>query len=178
MNAGVSVHACVEAPALMDEVVHVTDRLVSAGATVGDLATIELRRITDVLQVDHASLFLAGPGGADRAALIASTGIPLEEALPSDAGIVELVVTTGRAQHVHHVDGDPRGARSALATPVLDDQRPIGALLVVTLRESRRFGMFETQVIGRATETLMARILLPRRRPPSRGRSDRFMRHA
>ncbi|HEX7300213.1 MAG TPA: GAF domain-containing protein [Solirubrobacteraceae bacterium] len=158
----------------MDEIVHVTDRLAPAGATVGDLATIELRRITDVLQVDHASLFLAEPGGAERAALIASTGIPLEEALPSHASVVARVVATGRSQHVQHVQGDPRGARSALATPLLDAQRPIGALLVATLRETRRFGMFEAQVIGRATETLMARILTPRRR----GVSDRFVRGA
>ena len=40
----------------------------SPGASLEDLATIELRRITDVLQVDHASLFLRDsddPDGPD-----------------------------------------------------------------------------------------------------------------
>jgi GAF domain-containing protein len=149
------------------------------GANVADLATIELRRITDVLQVDHVSLFLRDTDDPESsAALIASTGIPLDEALPTHASVVALVVATGRAHHVHHVDGDPRGARSALVSPVFGEQRPIGALLVMTLRESRRFGMFEAQVIGRATEILMARILVPMRRASRPSGSGRFVREA
>ena len=185
MNAGVSVHPCVEAPTLTDEVCtrdgsadsrdghERAERRVSlrpiagCGASVGDLAAIELRRITEVLQVDHASLFLPDPDDPDRAAMIASTGTPIEDALPTHAGVLARVLITGRVQQVHHVHGDPRGARSALATPLLDEQRPVGALLVVTLRESRGFGRFETQVIARTTETLVARVLAPMRRSAS-----------
>jgi hypothetical protein len=125
------------------------------GASVADLATIELRRITDVLQVDHVSLFLRDTDDPESsAALIASTGIPLDEALPTHASVV------------------------ALVSPVFGEQRPIGALLVMTLRESRRFGMFEAQVIGRATEILMARILVPMRRASRPSGSGRFVREA
>jgi hypothetical protein len=148
------------------------------GASVADLATIELRRITDVLQVEHVSLFLPDPDDMERPALIASIGTPLEQALPTHASVVARAVATGRVQEVHHVHGDPRGARSALAAPLLNERRPIGALLVVTLRERRRFGLFEAQVIGRATETLVARILAPMPREQRRGGSDRFVRGA
>jgi GAF domain-containing protein len=152
--------------------------IAGSGASVADLATIELRQITDVLQVDHASLFLPDPDGAASAAMIASIGTPVEDALPTHASVIARALATGRVQHVQHVHGDPRGARSALATPLLDDQSPIGVLLVVTLRESRRLGLCETQVIGRATETLVARILTPWRRSERRRGPDRFVRGA
>jgi hypothetical protein len=141
--------------------------IAGSGASVADLAAIELRRISEVLLVDHASLFLPDPDDPDRAAMIASTGAPIEDALPAHAGVLARVLTTGRVQEVHHVHGDPRGARSALATPLLDEQRPVGALLVVTLRETRRLGLFEMQVIASATETLVARLLEPLRRTAS-----------
>jgi GAF domain len=131
------------------------------GAGVAEIATIELRRIADVLQVDHASLFLAEVDDPDRASTIAATGIPVAEALPEYDRVVARVLATGRVQEVHHVPGDPRGARSALATPLLDERRPIGALLVVTLREIRRLGLFEAQVLGRATDVLVGRIIAP-----------------
>jgi GAF domain len=150
--------------------------IAGSGASVADLATIELRRITEVLQVDHASLFLSDRDGPGRTTMIASTGVAVDDALPTHATVVERVLATGHLQHVHHVQSDPRGARSALATPLLDDEGPIGALLVVTLRESRRLGLFETEVIGRATETLVARILTPLRRSERRPASDRFVR--
>jgi GAF domain len=147
-----------------------------AGASVADLATIELRRIADVLQVDHVSLLVPDPDDMKSTTLIASTGTPLDEALPTHSSVVARALATGRVQEVHHVQGDPRGARAALAAPLLDNRRPIGALLVVTLRESRRFGLFEAQMIGRATETLVARILtsVPMRQP--RSGFDRFVR--
>jgi hypothetical protein len=194
MNTGISVHPYVEAPTPTDEVCTVDGSanrrdgheraehrvslrpIAGSGASVADLAAIELRRVADVLLVDHASLFLPDPDDPDRAAMIASTGTPIEDALPAHAGVLARVLTTGRIQQVHHVHGDPRGARSALATPLLDEQQPVGALLVVTLRESRRLGLFETQVIGRATETLVARILAPLRRSERRTASDRFVR--
>ena len=40
-------------------------------ASLADHATIELRRITDVLQVDHASLFLRDPAHPHRAVPVA-----------------------------------------------------------------------------------------------------------
>jgi GAF domain-containing protein len=150
--------------------------LSSPGASVADLAAIELRRITDVLQVDHVSLFLPDPDDPERTAPIASTGTPLDQALPTHASVVARAVATGRVQEVHHAHGDPRGARSALAAPLLDARRPIGALLVVTLRECRRFGLFEAQMIAHAAETLVARILAPMPCQQRRGRSDRFVR--
>jgi hypothetical protein len=173
MNAGVSVHPSVEALALTDEECKLTDR---SGASVADLASIELRRITDVLQVDHASLFVPDPYDPARATMVASVGARVEDALPAHAGVIARVLATGRVQQLHHVHGDPRGARSALATPLLDDERPVGALLVVTLRETRRLGLFETQLIGRATETLIARVLVPRSRSERHTASERFVR--
>jgi hypothetical protein len=149
--------------------------LSGSGASAADLATIELRRIAEVLQIDHASLFLPDPDDLKRPALVASTGVPVEQALPAHARVVARVLATARAQEIH-VRGDPRGARSAVATPLLDGQRAIGALLVVTLRESRRLGRFDAQVIGRATETLVARVLAPLRRARHPSGSDRFVR--
>jgi hypothetical protein len=150
--------------------------LTGAGASVADLATIELRRIADVLQVDHVSLFLPDPDDLESTAPIASTGMPLDEALPTYSSVVGRALSTARVQEVHHVHGDPRGARAALAAPLLDDRRPIGALLVVTLREARRLGLFEAQMLARATVTLVARILVPMPRRQRRSGSDRFVR--
>jgi hypothetical protein len=148
------------------------------GASVAELATIELRRVADVLQVDHASLFLPDPHDPDRAAAIATTGIPVADALPEHDRVVARVLATGRVQEVHHVPGDPRGARSALATPLLDEHRPIGALLVVTLREIRRLGLFEAQILGRATDTLVDRIIAPAHASHRHPTTDRFSRTA
>jgi GAF domain-containing protein len=121
-------------------------------------ATIELRRITDVLQLDHASLFLRDPGHPQRATLVAATGARLADALPEHATIVGRVLSTGRVQEVEPEAGDGT-IGAALATPVEHEGETIGALLVVSLRRNRRLGAADAQVIGRVTELLVDRIL-------------------
>lgn len=132
--------------------------------SVADLAAIELRRIVDVLQIEHASLFLHDPEHPQRAATVAAVGLPVDEALVEYGGVVARVMHTGRVHEVQHAHGGARGGCSAMAVPLLDGQRPIGALLVVTVRESRRLGTFDAQVVIRATETLVSRIVSPERR--------------
>lgn len=134
-------------------------------------ATIELRRITDVLQVEHASLFLRDQEHPQRAVHVAETGCPLDEALPDHATVIGRVLSTGRVQQVEPGGGAGEPIGSALATPLERDGETVGALLVVSLRRNRRLGATEAQVIGRATETLVE--LTSRRR-----RSDRFTRDA
>jgi hypothetical protein len=133
-------------------------------ATIGDLAAIELRRIVDVLQIEHASLFLHDPDHPQRAAAVAVEGLPVDEALIEYGGVVARVMHTGRVHEVAHPHGAGRGGCSAMAVPLLDGQRPIGVLLVVTVRETRRLGSFDAQVVVRATETLVSRIVAPERR--------------
>jgi hypothetical protein len=145
-------------------------------ASVADLAAIELRRITDVLQVEHASLFLHDRDHPQRAAPAAATGIPVDEALIEYGGVVARVMHTGRVHEVAHPHGSARGGCSAMAVPLLDGQRAIGVLLVVTMRDSRRLGTFDAQVIVRATETLVSRIVSPERRFERQDASDRFTR--
>jgi hypothetical protein len=141
-----------------------------------ELATIELRRVVDVLQVDHASLFLPDATNPARPSVLAAVGLPVEEALPEHVSVVQRVLATARVQEVHHVPGDPRGARSALATPLLAEERAIGALVVVTLRDVRRLGLFEAQVLGQSTETVVGRILAPSPHVRRGAGSDRFRR--
>jgi hypothetical protein len=145
-------------------------------ASVADLAAIELRRITDVLQVDHASLFLHDADHPQRPAAVAATGLPVEEALVEYGGVVARVMHTGRIHEVQHPHGSARGGCSAMAVPLLERQRAIGVLLVVTVRDSRRLGTFDAQVIVRATETLVSRIVSPERRFRREGTSARFVR--
>jgi hypothetical protein len=145
-------------------------------ASAADLAAIELRRITDVLQVEHASLFLHDADHPQRPAAVATTGIPVEEALVEYGGVVARVMHTGRIHEVQHPHGSARGGCSAMAVPLLDGQRAIGVLLAVTVRDSRRLGSFDAQVIVRATETLVSRIILPERRFHREGTSARFVR--
>jgi hypothetical protein len=139
-------------------------------ASVADLAAIELRRIVDVLQIEHASLFLHDPEHPQRAAPVAAVGLPVDEALVEYGGVVARVMHTGRVHEVAHAHGGARGGCSAMAVPLpappgrVVGQRPIGALLVVTVRESRRLGTFDAQVVVRATETLASRIVSPERR--------------
>jgi hypothetical protein len=152
------------------------DRTLSfTDGAIADPATIELRRVLDVLQVDHASLFVPD-ADTDAPRALVSVGLPVHAALPEHMAVVRRVLETGRVQEVHHVPGDPRGARSALATPLLGEDRPLGALVVVTLREIRRLGLFEAQVLGRTTETLVGRILAPGQRFRRGSGSDRFQR--
>ena len=136
-------------------------------------ATIELRRITNVLQLDHASLFLRDHEQPQRATLVAAIGADLAVALPEHATIVGRVLSTGRVQEVEpSANGDAIGA--ALATPLEHEGETIGALLVVSLRRNRRLGAADTQVIGHVTEMLVDRILPVVR--PSAGGSPRFAR--
>jgi hypothetical protein len=145
-------------------------------ASIADLAAIELRRITDVLQVEHASLFLHDPDHPQRAAAVAATGIPIDEALVEFGGVVARVMHTGRVHDIDHPHGSARGGCSAMAVPLLDGQRAIGVLLVVTVRDSRRLGSFDAQVIVRATETLVSRIVSPERRFHRECAAPRFTR--
>jgi hypothetical protein len=141
-------------------------------------ATIELRRIVDILQVEHASLFLRDAEHPDRAVLVAETGARLADTLPGHATVTGRVLSSGRVQEVEPLTdrGDATGA--ALAMPLEHDGEIIGALLVVAVRRNRRLGAADAQVIGRATETLVERIL-PVARPRQHGTaSDRFTRGA
>jgi hypothetical protein len=147
-------------------------------ASAADLAAIELRRITDVLQVEHVSLFLHDPDHPQRAAPVAATGIPVDEALVEYGGVVARVMHTGRVHEVEHPQGSVRGGCSAMAAPLLDGRRPIGVLLVVTNRDSRRLGAVDAQVIVHATETLVNRIASPERRFHRERASERFTRGA
>jgi hypothetical protein len=133
-------------------------------ATIADLAAIELRRIVDVLQIEHASLFVHDPDHPQRPTMLAAEGVPVDQALVEYGGVVARVMHTGRVHEVAHAHGAGRGGCSAMAVPLLDGQRPIGVLLVVTVRESRRLGTFDAQVVIRATETLVSRIVAPERR--------------
>ena len=139
--------------------------------SVAEDATIELRRIIDVLQVEHASLFLRDPEHPQRAVHVAETGAPLDEALAEHATVIGRVLSTGRVQEVEPREGTREPIGSALATPLEHDGETVGALLVVSLRRNRRLGATDAQVIGRATETLVE--LTSRR-----GRSERFTRDA
>jgi hypothetical protein len=134
-------------------------------ATIADLAGIELRRIVDVLQVEHASVFLRDDEHPAGAAEVASIGVAAHEALVDHADVVARVM---RAGDTHHAGRD---GCSAIAAPLLDEGEPLGVLLVVTVRESRRLGAFEARLIARAGETLVNRIVAPQRRT-----SDRFSR--
>ncbi len=145
-------------------------------ATAADLAAIELRRIREVLQVEHASLFLHDADHPQRAAEVAAVGIPIGDALVEYGGVVARVMHTGRVHEVEHAHGGVHGGCSAMAVPLLDGQRPIGVLLVVTVRESRRLGTFDAQVIVRAGQTLVSRIAPPERRFHREPRSERFVR--
>lgn len=176
MNADVLVHPCIESFAITDEVSFDMSWAPRPAASVTDLAAIELRRITDVLQVEHASLFVHDPDHPQRAAAVAAIGIPADEALVEYGGVVARVLHTGRIHEVEHPHGGGRGGCSAMAAPLLDGQRAVGALLVVTVRESRRLGSFDAQVIVRAAETLVSRIVAPGRRFHRQRASDRFTR--
>ena len=148
----------------------------SPGATLADLATIELRRITDVLQVDHASLFLRDADDPERTIAVAEAGLPSGEALPERCMLLTRVLDTARAAQVERFEGPGGACCGALASPLVHDGRAVGALLVVTRRASRRLGAIDSEVVHRATRTLVERFLAPGdRREPNRI-SDRFTR--
>jgi hypothetical protein len=139
--------------------------------SIAEHATIELRHIIDVLQVEHASLFLRDRETGRRPRCVAETGTPLADALPEHTTLIARALSTGRVQELEPATG----AGAALAMPLDRDGEAIGALLVVSLRRSRRLGAADAQVVGRATETLVERIM-PVARP--RPQSDRFTRTA
>ena len=151
---------------------------VKPGASLAELATIELRRITDVLLVDHASLFLRDPDDPRRAAVVAETGLPVDDVLPEHRMLLSRVLHTGRAAEIQRPAGAGETCSAALATPLLHEGRAVGALLAVTVRASRRLGAIDAEVIQRATQTLVERFLAPTDRGESRVGSDRFTRDA
>jgi GAF domain len=148
----------------------------SPRASLADLATIELRRITDVLQVDHASLFLRDGDDPERTIAVAEAGLPAREALPERCLLLTHVLATARAAQVERFEGPGGACCGALASPLVHDHRAVGALLVVTRRASRRLGAIDSEVVQTATQTLVERFLAPGERPEPRGVSDRFTR--
>jgi hypothetical protein len=134
---------------------------VRPGASLADLATIELRRITDVLQVDHASLFLRDPDDPQRTVAVAETGLPAREVLPEHDALVARVLRTSRASEAQGPDGPAETSCAALASPLVYDDRAVGALLVVTRRANRRLGPIDAEVVERATQTLVERFVAP-----------------
>lgn len=148
----------------------------SPRASLAELATIELRRITDVLQVDHASLFLRDGDDPQRTIAVAEAGLPAREALPERCRLLTHVLTTARAAQVERFEGPGGACCGALASPLVHEGRALGALLVVTRRASRRLGAIDSEVVQTATQTLLERFLVPGDRPEPRGVSDRFTR--
>jgi hypothetical protein len=154
----------------------------SPGASLADLATIELRRITDVLQVDHASLFLCDGDDPEHPIAVAEAGLPSGEALPERCLLLDQVLQTARPAHVERFEGPGGAWCGALASPLVQDGRALGALLVVTRRANRRLGAIDSEVVQRATRTLIERVIAPDRHEPhtvSEQRqtvSDRFTR--
>ena len=141
---------------------------VKPSASLADLATIDLRRIADVLQVDHASLYLRDPDDPRHAAVVAETGLPVGEALPEHDILLSRVLRTCCAAELQGQAGADEACSAALATPLVHGDEAVGAVLVVTRRASRQLGAIDAQVIQRATRTLVARFLAPRR--ATRGR--------
>jgi GAF domain-containing protein len=145
--------------------------------SVADHAMIELRRISDVLQVEHASLFLRDPASPHATVHVAETGRPLGAALAEHATIVGRVLRTGRVQELEPRSTSDGAIGAALATPLQRDGETFGVLLIVSLRRNRRFGATDARVVGRATETLVERVVHAVSRHPGEGvASDRFMR--
>jgi hypothetical protein len=148
----------------------------SPGASLADLATIELRRISDVLQVDHASLFLRDADDPEHAIAVAEAGLPSGEALPERCLLLEQVLQTACAAQVEGFEGPGGACCGALASPLVHDGRAVGALLVVTRRANRRLGAIDSEVVHRATRTLVERFIAPVDRLEPHGVSDRFAR--
>ena len=148
----------------------------SPGASLADLATIELRRITEVLQIDHASLVLRDEDDPRHTIAVAEAGLPSGEALPERCLLLEQVLQTARAAHVERFEGPGGACCGALASPLVHDGRAVGALLVVTRRANRRLGAIDSEVVHRATRTLVERFIASGDRPEPHGASDRFTR--
>jgi hypothetical protein len=147
----------------------------SPGASLADLATIELRRITDVLQVDHASLFLGDADVPEGAHAVAETGLSADQALPEYSTLLTRAIRTVRAAKLERSEG-PGATCAALAAPLVHDDRALGALLVVTCRANRRLGAIDSEVVREATQTLVERFLAPADRGEPRFVSERAAR--
>ena len=145
---------------------------VKPGASLADLATIDLRRITDVLQVDHASLFLRDPNDPQRAAVVAQTGLPVSEALPEHRTLLSDVLHSGCAAQIQCTGAAGEPCSAALATPLVHEDRAVGAVLVVTRRANRKLGAIDAQVVQRATKKLVERFLAPSERHEQRFTHD------
>lgn len=143
------------------------------GASLADLATIELRRITDVLQVDHASLYLRDGDDPEHPVAVAEAGVPSGEALPERCLLLEQVLQTARPAQVEFSEGPGAACCGALASPLVVDGRAVGALLVVTRRANRRLGAIDSEVVQRATRTLVERFIAPADRHDAHGVADR-----
>ena len=85
----------------------------SPGATLADLATIELRRITDVLQVDHASLFLRDADDPERTIAVAEAGLPSGEALPERCMLLDAGAADGARRRRSSASRAPAGPAAA-----------------------------------------------------------------
>jgi hypothetical protein len=150
--------------------------MVKPGVSLADLAGIDLRRITDVLQVDHASLFLRDPADPGRPAVVAETGLPVGHALPEHRMLLTRVMRTGRAAEIQSPSSADEPCSAALATPLMRGDQAVGAVLVVTRRAGRRLGAIDSQVVQRATRGLVERFLAPGDRRAGGAGSDRFAR--
>ena len=148
---------------------------VKPGATLADLATIELRRITDVLQLDHASLFLRDADNPQRTVAVAETGLPAGQALPEHCLLLARALRTARPAEVQRPGEAAETCCAALATPLMHGGRAVGALLVAARRTNRRLGAIEAEIVETATQTLVERFLAP---SESREEAERFTRDA
>jgi hypothetical protein len=146
--------------------------------SLADLAAIDLRRIADVLQVDHASLYMRDPHDPRRAAVVAEIGLPVGEALPEHRILLSRVLHTCCSAGLQGQAGTDEACTAALATPLVHGDEAVGAVLVVTRRANRRLGAIDSQVIQRATRTLVERFLAPGERRESGVASERFVRGA
>ena len=151
---------------------------VKPSASLADLATIDLRRIADVLQVDHASLYLRDPDDPRAAAVVAEMGLPVGEALPEHRILLSRVLHTCCSAELQGHAGTDEACTAALATPLVHGDEAVGAVLVVSRRASRRLGAIDSQVIQRATRTLVERFLAPGEQQESGVASERFVRDA
>jgi hypothetical protein len=137
---------------------------VKPNASLADLATIDLRRITDVLQVDHASLFLRDPDDPQRAAVVAETGLPVAEALPEHRMLLTDVLQSGCAAELQCPGSEtgpaaPRSQRRSCTGPC----RGRGAGRNPAREPA--LGAIDAQVIQRATRALVERLPAARRSP-------------
>src|SRR4029077_11011835 len=113
-----------------------------------------------------------------RTIAVAETGMSAAEALPEHRKLLGRVLRTALAAEVQCPEGEAETCCAALATPLLHDDRAVGALLVVTRRANRRLGAIDAEVVERATQTLVERFLAPSDGHESQHGAERFVRDA